>query len=135
MDIFNVVVLLTISFTGTVAASIADIDFVRRREGVEEQFEDGTISFLSIASIRHGFKIFNTLTTSAMRWYAKIDFFITEKMKVLLGLSSFKFIVYYITYIIVKVHVIECFPLYSFMTIFHVYCVSVSHAWLFISIS
>ncbi|KAA3467858.1 molybdenum cofactor sulfurase isoform X1 [Gossypium australe] len=34
--------------------------------GVEEQFEDGTISFLSIASIRHGFKIFNTLTTSAM---------------------------------------------------------------------
>ncbi|XP_040942716.1 molybdenum cofactor sulfurase isoform X4 [Gossypium hirsutum] len=54
---------------GTVAASIADIDFVRRREGVEEQFEDGTISFLSIASIRHGFKIFNTLTTSAMCWH------------------------------------------------------------------
>ncbi|KHG03032.1 Molybdenum cofactor sulfurase -like protein [Gossypium arboreum] len=55
--------------TGTVAASIADIDFVRRREAVEEQFEDGTISFLSIASIRHGFKIFNTLTTSAMCWH------------------------------------------------------------------
>ncbi|KAG4213196.1 hypothetical protein ERO13_A01G039700v2 [Gossypium hirsutum] len=54
---------------GTVAASIADIDFVRRREAVEEQFEDGTISFLSIASIRHGFKIFNTLTTSAMCWH------------------------------------------------------------------
>ncbi|TYI95981.1 hypothetical protein E1A91_D01G036800v1 [Gossypium mustelinum] len=54
---------------GTVAASIADIDFVRRREGVEEQFEDGTISFLNIASIRHGFKIFNTLTTSAMCWH------------------------------------------------------------------
>ncbi|XVF79356.1 hypothetical protein PTKIN_Ptkin14bG0215300 [Pterospermum kingtungense] len=36
---------------GTVDASIADVDFVRRREGVEEHFEDGTISFLSIASI------------------------------------------------------------------------------------
>ncbi|KAI7745708.1 hypothetical protein M8C21_022185 [Ambrosia artemisiifolia] len=47
---------------GTVAASIADIDFVKRREGIEESFEDGTLSFLSIASIRHGFNILNTLT-------------------------------------------------------------------------
>lgn len=47
---------------GTVAASIADIDFVKRREGIEESFEDGTISFLSIAAISHGFKILNTLT-------------------------------------------------------------------------
>ncbi|XP_039065364.1 molybdenum cofactor sulfurase-like [Hibiscus syriacus] len=52
--------------SGTVAASIADIDFVRRRKGVEEHFEDGTISLLSIASICHGFKILNTLTTSAI---------------------------------------------------------------------
>ncbi|XP_077244486.1 molybdenum cofactor sulfurase (LOS5) (ABA3) isoform X3 [Tasmannia lanceolata] len=51
---------------GTVAASIADIDFVRRRGGVEESFEDGTQSFLSIASIHHGFKIINTLTTSVI---------------------------------------------------------------------
>lgn len=51
---------------GTVAASIADIDFVKRRENFEELFEDGTISFLSIASIRHGFKILNTLTVSAI---------------------------------------------------------------------
>ncbi|KAK9275964.1 hypothetical protein L1049_023239 [Liquidambar formosana] len=51
---------------GTVAASIADIDFVKRREGFEELFEDGTTSFLSIASIRHGFKILNTLTVSAI---------------------------------------------------------------------
>ncbi|PWA45494.1 molybdenum cofactor sulfurase [Artemisia annua] len=48
---------------GTVAASIADIDFVKRREGIEESFEDGTLSFISIASIRHGFEILNTLTT------------------------------------------------------------------------
>ncbi|KAF5781412.1 putative molybdenum cofactor sulfurtransferase [Helianthus annuus] len=47
---------------GTVAASIADIDFVKRREGIEESFEDGTLSFLSIAAIRHGFDILNTLT-------------------------------------------------------------------------
>ncbi|KAK3218091.1 hypothetical protein Dsin_012061 [Dipteronia sinensis] len=32
---------------GTVAASIADIDFVRRRQGIEELFEDGSASFLS----------------------------------------------------------------------------------------
>nr|XP_023926826.1 molybdenum cofactor sulfurase-like [Quercus suber] len=51
---------------GTVAASIADIDFVKRREGIEELFEDGTASFLSIASIRHGFKILNSLTLSAI---------------------------------------------------------------------
>lgn len=52
--------------TGTVAASIADIDFVKRRESVEELFEDGTTSFLSIASIRHGFKLLNSLTATAI---------------------------------------------------------------------
>uniref|UniRef100_A0A7N0V6Q5 MOSC domain-containing protein n=1 Tax=Kalanchoe fedtschenkoi TaxID=63787 RepID=A0A7N0V6Q5_KALFE len=51
---------------GTVAASIADIDFVKRREAFEESFEDGTVSFLSIASIKHGFKILNTLTSRAI---------------------------------------------------------------------
>ncbi|MQL77565.1 hypothetical protein Taro_009983 [Colocasia esculenta] len=51
---------------GTVLASIANIDFVKRRECIEQLFEDGTLSFLSIASIRHGFKIINTLTVSAI---------------------------------------------------------------------
>ncbi|KAI3769040.1 hypothetical protein L6452_00136 [Arctium lappa] len=51
---------------GTVAASIADMDFVKRREGIEESFEDGTLSFLNIASIRHGFDILNTLSTLAI---------------------------------------------------------------------
>ncbi|KAK9153319.1 hypothetical protein Sjap_000799 [Stephania japonica] len=51
---------------GTVAASIADINYVMRREGIEERFEDGTQSFLSVTSIHHGFKIINTLTTSAI---------------------------------------------------------------------
>lgn len=51
---------------GTVAASIADIDFVKRRNDIEELFEDGTASFLSIASIQHGFKLLNTITISAI---------------------------------------------------------------------
>lgn len=51
---------------GTVAASIADIDFVKRRQGVEELFEDGTASFLSIASIRHGFNLISSLTVPAI---------------------------------------------------------------------
>ncbi|XP_024019141.1 molybdenum cofactor sulfurase isoform X1 [Morus notabilis] len=56
---------------GTVAASIADIDFVKRRKGVEELFEDGTISFLSIASISHGFKVLNSLTASAITQHTR----------------------------------------------------------------
>ncbi|XP_043688948.1 molybdenum cofactor sulfurase isoform X2 [Telopea speciosissima] len=51
---------------GTVAACIADIDFVRRRKGIEESFEDGTQSFLSIAAIHYGFRIINSLTVSAI---------------------------------------------------------------------
>lgn len=58
--------------TGTVAASIADIDFVKRRQVIEELFEDGTASFLSVASIRHGFNLINSLTVSAISWYAKL---------------------------------------------------------------
>ncbi|XP_011012124.1 PREDICTED: molybdenum cofactor sulfurase isoform X2 [Populus euphratica] len=69
---------------GTVAASFADMDFVRRREGIEEHFEDGTISFLSIASIRHGFKILNSLTPSMMsRHIAALTMYVK---KMLLGL-------------------------------------------------
>jgi molybdenum cofactor sulfurtransferase len=51
---------------GTVAASIADIDFVKKREDAEDCFEDGTISFLSIMSVLHGFKILNSLTMPAI---------------------------------------------------------------------
>ncbi|KMZ64025.1 Molybdenum cofactor sulfurase [Zostera marina] len=51
---------------GTVSASIADIDFVKRRESIEQLLEDGTVSFLSIASIKHGFQIINRLTISAI---------------------------------------------------------------------
>lgn len=60
--------------TGTVAASIADIDFIKRREAIEELFEDGTVSFLSIASIRHGFKTLNSLTVSAISRYAELEY-------------------------------------------------------------
>ncbi|GMG99326.1 hypothetical protein Nepgr_001166 [Nepenthes gracilis] len=51
---------------GTVAASIADMDIVKQRETVEELFEDGTASFLSILSIRHGFKALSNLSASAI---------------------------------------------------------------------
>lgn len=54
---------------GTVAASIADIDFVQKRKSIEQVLEDGTISFLSIASLQHGFKIIQMLTTSAIARY------------------------------------------------------------------
>lgn len=55
--------------TGTVSASIADIDYIKRRDSIEQLLEDGTVSFLSIASIRHGFKIINTLTPYAIDRY------------------------------------------------------------------
>ncbi|XP_022634624.1 molybdenum cofactor sulfurase isoform X3 [Vigna radiata var. radiata] len=65
---------------GTVNASIADIDFVKRREGIEEMFEDGTVSFLSIVSIRHGFKILSSLTVSAISRHVASLAFYTRKM-------------------------------------------------------
>ena len=40
---------------GTVAVSIADKDYMRRRERLEEWLEDGTASFLGVAALRHGF--------------------------------------------------------------------------------
>lgn len=49
---------------GTVAASIADIDFIRKRESIEQWFEDGTVSFLSAAALRHGFEVINRLGIS-----------------------------------------------------------------------
>lgn len=58
--------------TGTVAASIADIDFVKRRERVEEFFEDGSASFMSIAAIRHAFKLLKYLTPSAIWMWVKL---------------------------------------------------------------
>ncbi|KAJ4810324.1 Molybdenum cofactor sulfurase [Rhynchospora pubera] len=51
---------------GTVSASISDMDFIRRRESVEQLFEDGTASFLSIAAIRHGFNIIDSLSIAAI---------------------------------------------------------------------
>jgi molybdenum cofactor sulfurtransferase len=58
---------------GTVVASIVDIDFIKRRESIEELFDDETASFLSIASLHHGFKILNSLTVSAISRYAEFD--------------------------------------------------------------
>ncbi|XP_020394925.1 molybdenum cofactor sulfurase isoform X1 [Zea mays] len=66
---------------GTVAASIADIDFVQKRKSIEQALEDGTISFLSISSLRHGFKIINMLTISAIaRHTASLATYVRNKM-------------------------------------------------------
>ncbi|KAK3131055.1 hypothetical protein QOZ80_6BG0501430 [Eleusine coracana subsp. coracana] len=66
---------------GTVAASIADIDFVQRRKNIEQVLEDGTVSFLSISSLRYGFKIVNTLTISAIaRHTASLAAYVRTKM-------------------------------------------------------
>ncbi|XP_044962488.1 molybdenum cofactor sulfurase isoform X1 [Hordeum vulgare subsp. vulgare] len=66
---------------GTVAASIADIDFVQKRKSIEQVLEDGTISFLSIASLQHGFKIIEMLTTSAIaRHTSSLATYVRKKM-------------------------------------------------------
>ncbi|VAI92188.1 unnamed protein product [Triticum turgidum subsp. durum] len=66
---------------GTVAASIADIDFVQKRKSIEQVLEDGTISFLSIASLRHGFKIIEMLTTPAIaRHTSSLATYVRKKM-------------------------------------------------------
>uniref|UniRef100_A0A0E0LEI6 Molybdenum cofactor sulfurase n=1 Tax=Oryza punctata TaxID=4537 RepID=A0A0E0LEI6_ORYPU len=66
---------------GTIAASIADIDFVQKRKNIEQVLEDGTISFLNIASLRHGFKIIEMLTTSAIeRHTASLATYVRNKM-------------------------------------------------------
>ena len=43
---------------------------------VEDLFEDGTVSFLGIASIRHGFKTLSSLTVSAISRYAEEHLYI-----------------------------------------------------------
>lgn len=66
---------------GTVAASIADIDFVQKRKDIEQALEDGTISFLSISSLRYGFKIIDMLTVSAIaRHTASLATYVRNKM-------------------------------------------------------
>ncbi|AAG10824.1 Similar to molybdopterin cofactor sulfurase [Arabidopsis thaliana] len=76
--------LMNIILTGTVAASIADIDFVKRRERVEEFFEDGSASFLSIAAIRHGFKLLKSLTPSAIWMHTtSLSIYVKKKLQAL----------------------------------------------------
>ncbi|KAG2607867.1 molybdenum cofactor sulfurase-like isoform X2 [Panicum virgatum] len=66
---------------GTVAASIADIDYVQKRKSIENVLEDGTISFLSISSLRYGFKIIDMLTISAIaRHTASLATYVRRKM-------------------------------------------------------
>ncbi|CAH8381281.1 unnamed protein product [Eruca vesicaria subsp. sativa] len=69
---------------GTIAAAIADIDFIKRRERVEEFFEDGSTSFLSIAAIRHGFRLLKSLTTSAIWMHTtSLSIYVKKKLQAL----------------------------------------------------
>jgi molybdenum cofactor sulfurtransferase len=56
-----------LSLAGTVAVSIAERDFVRRRERLEDWLEDGTASFLGIAALRHGFDTLEKLGMGNIR--------------------------------------------------------------------
>ncbi|KAM9097564.1 molybdenum cofactor sulfurase [Sarcophilus harrisii] len=47
---------------GTAAAYLAGEDFYVPRESVSERFEDGTISFLDIIALKHGFDVLERLT-------------------------------------------------------------------------
>jgi len=54
---------------------------VEKRKSIEQALEDGTISFLSISSLRHGFKIINMLTISAIaRHTASLATYVRNKM-------------------------------------------------------
>ncbi|KAK4285083.1 hypothetical protein QN277_001827 [Acacia crassicarpa] len=53
---------------------------VLRREAIEDLFEDGTVSFLGIASIRHGFKTLSSLTVSAISRHTRSLALYTRKM-------------------------------------------------------
>jgi len=46
---------------GTVVASLASEPWHRARTPLEERWEDGTLSYLSIASLRHGFEVLTSL--------------------------------------------------------------------------
>lgn len=46
---------------GTVAASVADVDFVQKRKNVEQWLEDGTVPFLGIVALQHGFATVNKI--------------------------------------------------------------------------
>ncbi|XP_043852648.1 molybdenum cofactor sulfurase [Dromiciops gliroides] len=47
---------------GTAAAYLAGEDFYVPRESVSERFEDGTVSFLDIIALKHGFDVLGRLT-------------------------------------------------------------------------
>ncbi|XP_030616478.1 molybdenum cofactor sulfurase isoform X2 [Delphinapterus leucas] len=47
---------------GTAAAYLAEEDFYIPKESVAERFEDGTISFLDVIALKHGFDVLERLT-------------------------------------------------------------------------
>ncbi|NXI47277.1 MOCOS sulfurase, partial [Galbula dea] len=47
---------------GTAAAYLAGEDFYIPRESIAERFEDGTVSFLDIIALKHGFDVLENLT-------------------------------------------------------------------------
>ncbi|KAH0627090.1 hypothetical protein JD844_002488 [Phrynosoma platyrhinos] len=47
---------------GTAAAYLAEEDFYSPRQSMAERFEDGTVSFLDIIALKHGFDVLEKLT-------------------------------------------------------------------------
>ncbi|XP_039187965.1 molybdenum cofactor sulfurase isoform X3 [Crotalus tigris] len=47
---------------GTAAAYLAEEDFYSPRQSVAERFEDGTVSFLDIIAVKHGFDVLEKIT-------------------------------------------------------------------------
>jgi molybdenum cofactor sulfurtransferase len=56
---------------GTVAATLSDEHFSVPREGISERFEDGTISFLNITSLKYGFQAIQKFGISNIEKYVK----------------------------------------------------------------
>mmetsp|Transcript_28476 Transcript_28476/g.69449 ORF Transcript_28476/g.69449 Transcript_28476/m.69449 type:complete len:826 (-) Transcript_28476:134-2611(-) len=58
---------------GTVEASVSDSEFWKPRTGLSEKFEDGTVSFLSICSLKYGFRLLSRIGgIKAVRAHLKV---------------------------------------------------------------
>ncbi|KAK9396675.1 molybdenum cofactor sulfurase [Crotalus adamanteus] len=56
------IILKTFFGGGTAAAYLAEEDFYSPRQSVAERFEDGTVSFLDIIAVKHGFDVLEKIT-------------------------------------------------------------------------
>lgn len=64
--------------TGTLEVSLSDTDYHVFRKGVSEKFEDGTIPFLNILSLKYGLEIFEQLGVENIDAYVLLLLFISS---------------------------------------------------------